>query len=361
MTMNTKIGTPARILMQREQHGPLEFMNVTLPDPAPNQVLVQMLATGLCQSQIYWMHQPRKAPVLFGHEGYGIAMKVGTEVTDVREGDPVLVTWIPRNEASGRAPEVATVQLPDGSMARAPNCYTWADHALLDSLYVKPIRHRQHDPLYAVIGCAVMTGAGAVMHTGGLREGQTVAVYGVGGVGLSAVAAARVAGASRIIAGDLDDAMLELARHFGATHGINSRHEDPVTRIHDLLPGHCGCSGTDLALDVVGLPSTTRQALASVRSGRLGLQRGGHCVVVGVPKEPVPIDTLDMMFKEKTLSGSLGGSSLQAHIDNYIDWCQDGRLDLEALVTHRYAFEEIVEGAQALELGLIAGRAVAFI
>ena len=323
--------------------------------------MVRILATGLCQSQIYWMHQPRQAPVLFGHEGYGIATKVGSAVSDVREGDPVLVTWIPRADAAGRSAEVATVMLPDGSSARAPNCYTWADHALLDCLYVKPIRHRQHDPLYAVIGCAVMTGAGAVMNTASLQKDQSIAVFGVGGVGLSAVAAAKVAGASRIIAVDLDDSKLELARRFGATDGINSRHEDPAQRIHDLLPGDCGCSGADVSLDVVGLPSTTQQALASLRGGRLGIARGGHCVVVGVPKAPVPVDTLEMMFKEKTLSGSLGGSSVQGQIDDYIDWCQDGLLDLDALVTHRYTFDEIPAGALALEQGQIAGRAIALI
>lgn len=361
MATTTAAGTHARILIQRDQHGPLEFADVSLPDPGPHQVLVKIQATGLCQSQIYWMHQARKAPVLFGHEGYGVATKVGAGVSGIREGDPVLVTWIPREDASGRLPEAATLELPDGSVARAPNCYTWADHALLDCLYVKPIHHRRHDPLYAVIGCAVMTGAGAVIHSAGLQKGQSVAIYGVGGVGLSAVAAARVAGASRIIAVDLDDQKLELARNFGATDGINSRRDDPATKIHELLPGHCGCSGTDFALDVVGLPSTTRQALASVRSGRLGVHRGGHCVVVGVPKEPVAIDTLDMMFKEKTLSGSLGGSSLQAHIDDYIDWCQDGHLDLEALITHRCSFDEIIDSARALEQGLIAGRAIALI
>lgn len=361
MTRQKAPGTDARIVVQHQMDGPLEFIDVVLPEPGPHQVLVRMLATGLCQSQIYWMHQPRKAPVLFGHEGYGYAMKVGSAVDDVREGDPVLVTWIPREGAGGRAPEIATVQLDDGTVARAPNCYTWADHALLDCLYVKPIRHRSHDPLFAVIGCAVMTGAGAVMNTGGMRKGDSVAVFGVGGVGLSAVAAARVKGASQIIAVDLESSKLELARQFGATDGVNSRLEDPVGRIHSLVPGRCGCSGVDLSLDVVGLPSTTRQAMASLRGGRLGVESGGRCVVVGVPKEPVSVDTLDMMFKEKTLAGSLGGSSRQAQIDDYIDWCHDGLLDLSALVTHRYTFDEIPAGAEALARGEITGRAVAFV
>lgn len=355
------MSTEARVIVQFEQSGELRIVDAVLPDPAPTEVLVRMVATGLCQSQIWWMHQPRKTPLLFGHEGYGFAAKVGSQVTDIREGDPVLVTWLPRQDPGGRPAQVATLKLPDGQVARAPNSFTWADHTLVDSLYVKPIRHTKHDALMSVIACAVITGAGSVLNTAKAKKGETIAVYGVGGVGLSAVVAAKVVGAERIIAVDLDDEKLKFAQQFGATDTVNSRRDDPVRRIHELLPGKCGCcSGVDIALDVVALPETTLQAYGSLRNGRVGIERGGHCVVVGVPKKSVEISTFDLVFTEKTLSGAFAGSCRQEQIDDFIDWYHDGLLDLDTLVTNRYAFEQIPQAANALMKGEVLGRAIAY-
>ena len=232
--------TPARIVIQYEQDGPLELMDVELPEPGAHQVLVKLLATGLCQSQIHWMHQPRQAPMLFGHEGYGVVTAVGADVKGTREGDYVLVTWVTHRPADGRVPEVATLTLPSGVVARSPNVYTWGDHCLVDDLYIKPIQGSRHDPLMSVIGCAVITGAGAVMEAAHTQRGESVAVFGAGGVGLSAVVAAKVAGAERIVAVDVDDNKLDFARRFGATDGINSRNEDPADAIMRLGPLRCG-------------------------------------------------------------------------------------------------------------------------
>lgn len=354
--------TQATIVLQHDKDGPLEFVQTQLPDPAPDQVLVRLLATGLCQSQIYWMHQARQAPVLFGHEGYGVAAAVGRNVQGVVEGDPVLVTWVPRRDPAGRMPELASLTLDDGVVARSPNVYTWADHCLIDGLYVRPIRGRGHDPLMAIIGCAVITGAGSVLNAAATRKGESVAVFGVGGVGLSAVAAARVAGAERIVAVDLDDTKLALARRFGATESVNSRTKDATGAVLRLAPGRCGCHpGVDVAIDCVALPSVTQQAIGSLRPGRLGLERGGRCVMVGIPKQPMNLDALNLLMTEKTLMGALGGSAPQEQLDDYIDWYRDGVLDLQALVTDRYRFEDIPAGAQALEQGRIAGRAIALI
>lgn len=352
----------ARIVVQHDKDGPLEFISVQLPDPAPHQVLVKVLATGLCQSQIYWMHQARTAPMLFGHEGYGVVTQVGSAVHGIRAGDAVLVTWVPRQSKDGRLPEVATVALAPGQIARSPNVYTWADYCLADELYVRPIPGSQHDPLMSIIGCAVITGAGSVMSAAQVRAGESVAVFGVGGVGLSAVAAAKVLRAERVVAVDLDPRKLALARKFGATDTVNSLEENPADAILKMKPSRCGCHpGVDVAIDCVAIPQVTQQAIASLRAGRLGIERGGRAVLVGIPKQPLTLDPVDLLMKEKSLLGALGGSCGQERIDEFIDWYRDGVLDLSALVTDRYPFEDIPAAAQALANGRIEGRAIALV
>jgi len=352
--------THARTVVQVNKGGPLHIVETTLGAPGPHQVLVEIKATGLCQSQIFWTQQERKAPVLFGHEGYGFVAAVGAQVTDVKEGDCVLVTWVPRQDAKGRLPETSSLALPGGVVARSPNVHTWADHCLVDELYVRAIQGSRHDPLMSIIGCAVITGAGAVMSAAGMRKDESVAIFGVGGVGLCAVGAARIAEAGQIIAVDVVDEKLALARQFGATDAVNSRTEDPVDAVMRLRPSRCGCHpGVDVAIDCVAMPAVTLQALASLRAGRLGIERGGRCAIVGIPKEPLAINAVDLLMKEKTLLGALGGSVRQERLDDYIDWYRDGLLDLGALVTDRYEFDDIAAGADALARGAIAGRAIA--
>ena len=355
------MSTQARIVVQVDKDGPLEFVEVRLPAPGPHQVLVRILATGLCQSQIHWMHQDRQAPMLFGHEGYGVVAEAGPEVRGVKAGDPVLITWVPREDPGGRAPEVSTVRMSDDVVARAPNVYTWADHCVADELYVRPIRGT-HDPLMSIVGCAVITGAGSVLNAGAVRSGESVAVFGAGGVGLSAVAAARVSGAGRIVAVDVDAAKLRLAQRFGATDTVDSREEDPAGSILRLGPSRCGCHpGVDLAIDCVAIPEVTAQAIASLRPGRLGIERGGRAVLVGIPKTTMTLDTTDMLMKQKSLLGALAGSCRQEQIDDFLDWYRDGVLDLAALVTDRCRFEDIPAAAESLARGRIEGRAIALV
>lgn len=350
----------AKVVIQADKDGPLEIRDIELQDPEPHQVAVRMLATGICQSQIFWMHQPREAPVLFGHEGYGIATRVGSEVEGVREGDHVMVTWLPRYDATGRRPEVATIELPDGQIARSPNVYTWATHVVADGLYVRSLAGRKHDALVSVVGCAVITGAGSVLNAAQVKRDETVAVWGAGGVGLCAIAAAKVAGAGRIVAVDIVEEKLELARKFGATDLVNSRNMDPARAIHELLPGgQCSCSGVDYAFDCVGFNETTTQAFNATRSGTIGRERGGTALVVGIPKAKLELDSVAMMMQEKTLKGALAGSCKQEDIDMFLDWYQSGKLDLDLLITNRYDFADIAEGVDSLERGQVPGRAIA--
>ncbi len=353
------MATSAKAVVQIEQDGPLQIEEIRIPDPGPHQVLVRVLASGLCQSQIFWMHQPRQHGMLFGHEGYGVVARVGRDVTGLREGDHVIVTWLPREDGEARTPEVPIFHLSSKQTAKAPNVFTWADYSLVDELYVRPLPDTAREDVVSIVGCAVITGAGAVLNAASVKRGDTVAVFGLGGVGLSAVAAASVAGAERVVAIDLRDAKLELARHFGATDVVNASHADPVAAIHALLPGRCGCGpGAHVALDCVGLTETTQQALAATRAGKLGAQRGGRCVVVGVPKNKLEIDLFNLMATEKTLLGTMAGSCRQDQIDMFVEWFQSGRLDLRAMVTDQFRLDQIGPAVDALARGDITGRAL---
>lgn len=349
--------TLAKVVLQIDQNGPLQVEQIQIPDPTPHCVLVRVLASGICNSQLFWMHQPREHGMLFGHEGYGIVAKTGSAVSGLREGDHVLVTWLPRD--SERAAEVPILQLSSTQTLKGPNVFTWAEYCLVDELYVRPLPDTVREDVVSIVGCAVITGGGAALNAGAVKPGDTVAVFGLGGVGLSAVAAAAIGGAGRIVAVDLRAEKLALARHFGATDVVNARLDDPVATIHRLLPGrNGGRSGVDITLDCVGLTETTQQALAATRAGKLGVHRGGCCVIVGVPKKSMEIDLFNLMATEKTLLGTMAGSCRQEHIDMFIDWYRDGRLDLQAMVTDRFPLEQIVVAVEALSRGDITGRAL---
>ncbi len=218
----------------------------------------------------------------------------------------------------------------------------------------------------SIIGCAVMTGAGAVVHSAGVRKGESVAVFGVGGVGLSAITAAAILGAAPIIAVDLVDEKLETARKFGATETINASNRDPVAAIHDLTRSSSATtmagapiSGVDYAFDCIGVEATMSQIVPAARTGEFGRRSGGTAVLVGVPQGELPVDPRELLINEKVLMGSLGGS---CHPDRdfpmFLDWYRDGRLDLDSLVTARYRIDQINEATTDLEQGRISGRSI---
>ena len=212
------MGTPSRVVVLPPDTNTLRIEEIDLPDPGPTQVVVKQYASGVCHSQLHQMHRPRKSPVILGHESTGVVTKVGTAVQHVREGDLVLVTWVPRNAGvADSLPLRATLDVSDG-VANSENVFTWADNTLCDQQYVVKVDPHIKKDVTAIIGCAVMTGAGAVINTANVQPGQSVAIFGVGGVGLSAVVGAKMAGADPIIAVDLDPTKLEFAKRFGATH-----------------------------------------------------------------------------------------------------------------------------------------------
>ena len=359
--------TPARVIVVPADDGPLKVVDVELPDPAPHQVIVKQFASGVCHSQLHQMHTPRQSPVVLGHESTGIVLQKGSAVTHVKEGDTVMVTWVPRDaNAATRDPDRAELKLADGSTAVSQNVFTWADTTIADEQFVVKVDANIEKEVTSIIGCAVMTGAGAVENTAAVKEGDSVAIFGVGGVGLSAVVAAKKLGANPIIAIDLDDEKLAFAKEFGATHTINAGATDPVAAIKALTT-HSDrstmfegpVSGADFVFDCIGLKQTMEQIVPAVRSGHFGAEPGGTAVLVGVPMTSVELNATDMLINEKKFIGSIGGScSPDRDFSKYLEWYAEGSLNLDSMVTARYSIDDINEATRALAAGEIAGRAI---
>lgn len=359
--------TPARVVVVPQETGPLTVETVTLPDPEPHQVLIRQYASGICHSQLHEMHQPRKSPLLLGHESTGVVLQTGSAVTHVQPGDTVMVTWVPRDvTASERTIPGFSVALPDGRQAKTATVFTWADHTIADAQYVVKATADIDREVTSIIGCAVMTGAGAVENTAGVMAGDSVAIFGVGGVGLSAVAAAKKLGAQPIIAIDLDDEKLALARQFGASHTINAQAENPIKAIRALTTredqrtvSQQPVAGADYVFDCIGIRQTMEQIVPATRSGHFGATSGGTAVLVGVPNTPVELNAIDVLINEKKFIGSIGGSCRpERDFPKYLDWFDTGALDLNALVSERFGIDEINEATSALEKGKISGRAI---
>lgn len=361
------MGTQARVVVLPQEQEPLRVEEINLPDPGPTQVIVKQFASGICHSQLHQMHRPRRGPVILGHESTGVVLKAGSEVSHVKEGDMVLVTWVPRDSANAKErPVRATLEVSDGTATTGEGVFTWADHTLADQQYVVKADPDISKDVTSIIGCAVMTGAGAVIHTANVQPGQSVAIFGVGGVGLSAVVGAKKAGAGKIIAVDLDDEKLEFAKKFGATHGINASKDDPVKAIQELTTREDQftmfgqpVSGADFTFDCIGVQKTMEQIVPACRSGHFGASKGGVAVLVGVPATPVQLSAIDMLLNEKSFVGSFGGSCVpDRDLPEFLKWHKQGDLDLDSMVTARYKIDQINEATAALEKGQINGRAI---
>lgn len=337
---------------------PLRIEEIELPDPNAAEVLVELYASGICHSQLHQIHNAEAVrPLLLGHEATGVVVATGGNVTHVREGDRVMVTWVPR-DITVEDPEVPRTRFSFNGREYGENTqiiYTWAEHVLAHQQMVIPLANDVSVEDAAIIGCATVTGVGAVLGSAKVQPGETVAVFGVGGVGINVLAGAQIAEAGRIIAVDLVDEKLDFAREFGATDVINASEVDAVEAIRDLTNG-----GVDYAFDAIGAEVTLRQVVESVRPGRLGASRGGTAVIVGIPQGPITLPRGLFPLGERRLIGSLGGSSHPAtDYPQYVEWFRQGALPLDKMITKRYdSLDDINEGIRALETGEIAGRSI---
>jgi S-(hydroxymethyl)glutathione dehydrogenase/alcohol dehydrogenase len=350
--------TTAKIVLLPAGAKQLDIQTVIIPDPGPFEVVVKQFATGICHSQLdHIAGADPNQPVLLGHESTGVVTAVGASVEHVLPGDEVLVTWLPRSAV--RKPQLTRLPLPNGQVAVTRNVFTWGTHTLADEQYVFKAPDGLPADLASVIGCAVMTGAGAVMNTASLEKGKSVIVWGAGGIGLSAISAARNLGASTVIAVDIDDRKLELAARMGADHFVNAAKVDAVDELRRLTPNDDGTVGADYSFDCTGRPDNVGKSVAAVRPGVPGKRPGGMSVMVGAVRTPFSLPGMELINGEKTLVGSMGGGcSPDRDFPIFLDWYQTNHLDLAALVTNRYTLDQLVDGVTDLREGRVGGRAV---
>jgi Zn-dependent alcohol dehydrogenase len=354
--------TPAAIFV--ESGKPMVVDDIELPDPGPTQVTVRHFATGVCHSQLHELNRPNPTlPLVLGHESTGVVTAVGSEVPHVKEGDHVMVTWVQRNATRHTPrPTPARVmyrgqQVNFGAPAFT-GTFTWSRDTVADQQMVVPLDKDVATDVTSIIGCAVMTGAGAALNAAQVRPGDSVVIIGAGGVGLSIIQACANLSADPIIVVDLTEEKLAFAQKFGGTIGVNAREVDPVARVREIMGGEL-TSGVDFAFDAIGSGVTMRQILEMARARRPGERDGGVAVLVGVPHGETPALPMHMLFGGKVYRGAPGGCSIPDHdFPLLVRWLKQGKLPLDLMVTRRYRLEQINEACDALARGEIAGRAI---
>jgi Zn-dependent alcohol dehydrogenase len=360
------MGAKGRAAIFVQANNPLVVDEVEFPDPGPDQVLVKLFSSGVCHSQLHTMGRPPRPghwlPALLGHESTGVVAAKGRDVAHVKEGDHVITTWVDRDSSTTSQPLVAHA-LNDRAQYTASwkgqkvmhSAATWAEYALAQERVVVPMPNDMPTDVTAIIGCAVMTGAGAIINTLQVKPGQSVAVFGAGGIGLCAIAAAAIVGAHPVIAVDVIEEKLAFARRFGATHGVNGRGTDPVKAIQQLTGG-----GADYAIDAIGLPQTQEQILRAVRVGHSGLNRGGTALLIGLtpPGAKAILDT-SLFAGSRSFTRTSGGDCCpDRDFPLFIRWYRDGKLKLNELVTNRYNLDQINTAVDDLDHGRILGRGI---
>ncbi|MFT3810271.1 MAG: Zn-dependent alcohol dehydrogenase [Micropepsaceae bacterium] len=353
----------------RETKKPLVIENVTINKPGPREVLIRTRAAGVCHSDLHFVEglYPYPLPAVLGHESAGIVEQVGSEVRSVKPGDHVITCL---SAFCGRCEHCITGHLsrcvsPDtkreagdeprlvettGPMNQFLNLSSFAEMMLIHENACVSIRKDMPFDVAALIGCSVITGYGAVAHTSGVRPGETVAVIGCGGIGLAAINAAAIAGASRIIAIDMVGSKLNLAKHFGATDIVNPKDGDPVKQVQDLTKG-----GVHHAFEAVGLKQTAEQSFRM-------LGRGGTANIIGMIPVGVHIELHGAEFLgEKRIQGSVMGSNrFPVDMPRLVDFYMAGKLKLDEMISQRVKLEQVNEALQELKSGNLARSVIMF-
>ncbi len=360
------MSTKGRAAIFVEPRKPLVVDEVEFPDPGPDQVLVRIFASGVCHSQLHTMQRParpgHRLPALLGHEATGVVVAKGREVKHIKEGDHAITTWVDRDNSTTNQPLVMHA-LNDRAQYQARwngkeimhSAATWAEYALASERVVLPMPAELPTDVTAIVGCAVMTGAGAIVNTLQVHPGQSVAVIGAGGIGLCAIAAAAIVAAYPIIAVDVNPDKLAFARRFGATHVIHGNDVETVQAIKDLTGG-----GTDYAIDAVGLPQTQEQILRAVRPGYSGMNRGGTALLIGItpPDAKATLDTSLFAGNRSFTRTSGGDCKPERDFPIFLRWYREDKLKLDELITNRYKLEQINQAVEDLEHGRILGRGI---
>ena len=345
----------------------VSLQSILVPDPGPGEALIRVKACGVCHTDLHYREGAinDEFPFLLGHEASGTVESVGDGVNNVAPGDFVIIAWRSpcgtcRSCQRGRpwycfssrnAQQPMT--LADGTpLSPALGIGAFAELTLVDAGQAVRVNAEASPQAAGLVGCGIMAGLGAAINTGGVTRGDSVAVFGCGGVGDAAIAGARLAGAHTIIAVDIDDRKLEWAKEFGATHTINASQTDPVEAIRKLTGGN----GVNVAIEAVGSPITYEQAFYA-------RDHAGTLVQVGVPSPDMKIELplIELFGRGGSLKSSWYGDCLPSRdFPMYIDLYLQGRLDLEKFVSETIPLDGVEDAFHKMERGEVLRSVVVF-
>ncbi len=356
-----------RAVVAHSKNAPVQLETITVPDPGPGEALIKVQACGVCHTDLHYREGGigDDFPYLLGHEAAGVVEAVGEGVTDVAPGDFVILNWRAvcgqcRSCRRGRpwycfnthnAGQKMT--LADGTpLSAALGIGAFAEKTLVAAGQCTIVDATAPATVAGLLGCGVAAGLGAALNTGNVGRGDSVAVFGCGGVGDAAIAGAVLAGATTIIGIDVDDRKLDWAREFGATHVINSRQTDPVEAIRALTGGN----GADVTIDAVGAPEVFRSAFYA-------RDHAGTVVMVGVPRPDMTLELplLDFFGRGGALKSSWYGDVLPSRdFPTFIALFQQGRLPLDRFVSETIGIGDIEEAFDRMQRGEVLRSVVAF-
>jgi S-(hydroxymethyl)glutathione dehydrogenase / alcohol dehydrogenase len=355
-------------------HGPkmpLSIEDVELDKPQDREVLIKTVASGVCHSDLHFVDglYPYAAPAVLGHEAAGIIEEVGKQVTYVKPGDHVIcclsvfcgnceqcMSGHPNRCSNKAATQRNPADKPRISQKGKPvnqflDISSYCEKMLLHENAVVKIREDLPLDRAALIGCGVTTGVGAVLNTAKIEPGSTVAVFGAGGVGLAAIQGARIAGARKIIAVDMFEGKLAMAKRLGATDTVDASSSDPVDEIRKMTDG----AGVDYSFEAIGLKKVAEQAFVA-------LKPGGTATVIGmIPVgQKVEIDGYMFLTERKLQGSNMGSNRFRIDMPKYIDFYLQGRLNLDDMISQRRKLEDVNDAFRAMKAGEVARTVLMF-
>ena len=355
---------------------PLEIRDIEVEAPHEGEVKIRLGASGVCHSDLSAQNGTLLIPIpaVLGHEGAGVIEEVGPGVTGLAPGDHVVVSWVPQDgtcffcrRGQGELCQAADIAIMSGGLLDGTTRFTsggsplfqmaasgtFSEHTIIPAIGAVKIPADLDLKVAALIGCGVLTGVGAATNTARIAAGDTVAVIGCGGVGLNVIQGARIAGAGQIVAVDMNETKLGLAKQFGATATINASQGDPVGQVRELTEQR----GADVAFEVIGLGPTIDQAITMTR-------RGGQTILVGVPRMEVAVNVpafLGLIFAEKTIKGCwYGSSNVHTDVPKFVDLYRKGDLLLDELISREIRLDQVNEAFDALKTGEVARSVIVY-